>query len=177
MWQVMASAAPARPRPDAPAGPPPRMASCCIPTQPTEDFMGSEVTPYEKNILRWISVFKYPEGVPAEEGERWFIDVHSKEVMQQPGLTRYFSYRTLPILIAGRAEVAPWHRVTEQWYENFDGWKKSIIDSPPKYTKPPWAKYDKYPFLEPSIDFVSTFILEQPTNDFLRDDNLYFLRV
>jgi len=56
-----------------------------------------------------------------------------------------------------------WVRVTEQWYEDFTGWKKSVIDSPPKYTKPPWAKYDKYPFLEPYVDFTSTFILERPT--------------
>jgi hypothetical protein len=59
------------------------------------------------------------------------------------------------------------------WYENYDGWRKSVIDSTPKYTKPPWAKYDKYPFFEPYVDFVNTFILERPTDDFLRDRRGY----
>jgi len=152
-----------------------------VPAQPTEDFMGGELTPDEKTVLRWLIVFKYPEGVPVEEGEDWYLNIHAKEVMQQPGLTRFFSYRTLPFqfphpLPGQKSFMHPltrlttsWHRVSEQWYENINGWVKSVIDSPPKYTKPPWAKYDKYPFLEPYVNFVSTFILERPTDDFLRD--------
>jgi len=44
-----------------------------------------------------------------------------------------------------------------------------VIDSPPKYTKPPWAKYDKYPFLEPYVDFASTFLTERPDIDYLKE--------
>ncbi len=115
-------------------------------------------------------MLKYPDGVPVEEGEKWFLEVHSKEVAQQPGIIRYFSYRTMAP--PGRP-ASPWVRVVEQWYEDFEGWQKSVINSPPKYTRPPWAKYDKYPFLEPFVDLVSTFILEKPTNDWLRDYNGY----
>ena len=64
--------------------------------------------------------------------------------------------------------MPPWIRVSEQWYENFNGWKKAVIESPPKYTKPSWAKYDKYPFLEPGVDFVTTFLLEEPDIDFMK---------
>lgn len=147
---------------------------CYVPFEPTQDFMGKELNPWDKSFLRWITVFKYPEGVSMEEGEKWYLDIHSKEVMRQPGIIRYFSFRT--IHFPGHPPY-PWHRVSEQWYENFNCWKKSIIDSPPKYTKPPWAKYDEYPFLEPYVDFVSTFILERPTNDFLRDYMGYFIHV
>jgi hypothetical protein len=124
----------------------------------------------DKTILRWLIAFKYPQGVSVDEGEDWFLNVHSKEVIQQPGLIRYFSYRTVE-------SPFPWHRLTEQWYENFDGWRKSVIDSPPSYTEPPWAKRQKYPFLEPYSDFVSTFILERPTNDFLTDYHGYITAV
>jgi hypothetical protein len=152
--------------------------------------MGCGLRPEEKTILRWLILFKYPEGVPVEEGEDWFLNVHSKEVMQQPGLIRYFSYRTVTIKppppLAGQRPFArpyyspprysgPTHRVSEQWYENNNGWVKSVIDSPPKYTKPPWAKYNKYPFLEPYVDFASTFILERPTDDFLRDQRPLYI--
>jgi len=153
----------------------PKVVSIFVPPQPTEDFMGGEVTPDEKTILRWYIVFKYPDEVPVQEGEDWFLNIHAREVMQQPGLTRFFSYRASEIasLPGHRPSKGPpptaWHRLSEQWYENFDGWRKSVINSPRKYTKPPWGKYDQYPFLEPYVDFVSTFILERPTDDFLRD--------
>jgi hypothetical protein len=65
--------------------------------------------------------------------------------------------------------------VTEQWYANFSGWRKSIIESTPKYTKPPWAKYDQYPFLKPYKDFVGAFILERPTHNLLRDYMTYVI--
>ena len=157
--------------PGRPEGPHPFALQCFIPAEPTDDFMGGEVTADEKTILRWLVAFKYPDSVPVEEGEDWYLNVHSKEVMKQPGLTRYFSYRTVEV--PGLISQYPWHRVTEMWYENFKGWRKSIINSPPSYTKPPWVSYDKYPFLEPYSDFVSTFLLERPTDDFLRDVRSY----
>jgi hypothetical protein len=66
-----------------------------------------------------------------------------------------------------------WVRLTELWYEDFNSWKKAVIDSPPHYTKPPWATRDKYPFLEPYTDFASTFILERPDHDYMRDAHSY----
>ena len=41
----------------------------------------------------------------------------------------------------------------------------------------PWAKHNRYPFLEPYSDFVGAFILEAPTNDFLRDYHGYITAV
>ena len=61
-----------------------------------------------------------------------------------------------------------WHRVSEQWYENDNGWVDSIVKRPPAYTKPPWARFENYPFLVPGDEFVSTFLLERPDQDFLR---------
>jgi chalcone isomerase len=155
-----------------------------IPGEPTDDFLGAGLRYNETTILRWLMFYKYPEGVPVEEGEKWFLDVHAKEVMKQPGLIRYFSSRTLtmegplPTPPPGTRPFYPnpsplfgakWHRVSEQWYEDSKGWRKAVIESPPKYTKPKWAKYDKYPFFEPNVDFVSTFILEWPTDDFIKN--------
>ena len=67
-----------------------------LPPQATEDFMGHDVAPDNKTILRWYQMIKYPKGVSLEEGEDWYLNVHVKEVMQQPGLTRFFSTRTIP---------------------------------------------------------------------------------
>ena len=163
----------------------PKVATCFIPAQPTEDFMGSELQPHEKNVLRWYVLLKYPDGVSREEGEDWFLNVHAKEVIKQSGLYRFFSYQVIkePISLPGTWApdktpppdmiMSSWDRVCELWYETFDDWRQSVIKSPPKYTKPSWAKYDKYPFLEPYVDFISSFILERPNDEFLRDSRGY----
>lgn len=162
-----------------------------VPEKPTEDFMGSQRSLNDKTILRWMTVFRYPEGVSAKEGDDWYLNVHAKEVQQQPGLTRFFSYRTLSENTSKDQSTTPpevkdflhpkskcsfnWHRVSEQWYENSNGWEDSIVKNRQKYTPPPWANYKKYPFFEPSVDFFSTFILEHPTNNWLRDTSPFYI--
>lgn len=151
-----------------------------MPVTPTNDFQGRELSLDDKTILRWVTVFRYPEGVSVQEGDDWYVNVHAPEVMLQPGLTRFFSYRVIPSPVSvgkgrssflhPRSEVTSnWHRVSEQWYENANGWVESILTSPPVYTAPAWAKYDRYPFFEPGADFAGTFILERPSDDWLRE--------
>ncbi len=163
----------------------PKVATCFVPAQPTEDFLGSELQPHEKNVLRWYILIKYPDGVSGEKGEDWFLNTHAREVMRQPGLYRFFSYRVIKEPIALPGTWAPvkrpspetilhaWDRLVELWYDNFDDWRKSVMEAPPPYTKPPWAKYDNYPFLKPFVDFVSSFILERPSDEFLREARGY----
>jgi hypothetical protein len=153
-----------------------------VPAEPTEDFMGAELRYGEKTILRWVTVFRYPDGVSLEEGEDWYLNVHVPEVIQQPGLIRFFSHKALPgsplpghsskqkpfVTDCGPLLPLQWHRVSELWYENQTGWTDSIIKSPPQYTKPSWAKYGQYPFLQPRNEFISTFLLERPDQDMLR---------
>jgi hypothetical protein len=159
----------------------PTVAACFVPAQPTEDFLGHELQPHERNVLRWYVLLKYPDGVSFDEGERWFLDVHVPQAVRQPGLYRFFSYRVVkePLGLpgtwpGGNPPVGyAWDRVCELWYETFDDWRASVLGSPPAYTRPPWASWDAYPFLEPGTDFVSTFVLERPTDEFWRDSRGY----
>lgn len=139
--------------------------------RPTEDFKGAGLKVLDGNILRWVTIFKYPEGVSREEGDDWYINVHAKEVVEQTGLKRFFSFGA----VDPSSMVGPFQRVSELWYENSSAWRKAVIESPPKYTPPPWAKYTQYPFLQPDKDFVSTFLLERPECDFLKDYRGYNL--
>jgi hypothetical protein len=163
----------------------PRVASCFVPPQPTEDFLGSEYMPAEKVGLRWYVLFRYPQGVSREEGEDWFLGTHAPEVAKQPGLYRFFSYEAIqdaPALPgvwratdrppAGITEVR-WDRVHELWYETFSDWRRAVLEAPPIYSKPPWATRDVFPFVEPYVDLVSSFILERPNDEFLRDLRSY----
>jgi hypothetical protein len=163
----------------------PRVASGFVPPQPTEDFLGADHMPAEKVGLRWYILFRYPKGVSREEGEKWFLETHAPEVSRQPGLYRFFSYQVvqdapaLPgVWPAGAKPPADitegrWDRVTELWYETFSDWRHAVIDNPPAYTKPSWATQDAYPFVEPFEDFVSSFLLERPNDEFLRDLRSY----
>jgi len=163
----------------------PVVAACFVPPQPTEDFLGSDYLPAEKVGLRWYLLLRYPEGVSNEEGERWFRGVHAPEVMRQPGLYRFFSYRTVKNVpgLPGtwRTGGAPpadtlevrWDRVVELWYETFSDWRRAVVDEPPSYTMPEWATSPEYPFVKPFEGLVSSFILERPTDEFLRDLRAY----
>ncbi|MFO7965231.1 MAG: hypothetical protein R6U50_15010 [Desulfobacterales bacterium] len=135
-----------------------------VPAMPTDDFLGKEPSPEETTIFRWFRLLKYPDEVHAEEVERWYLDVHSKEAGQQPGLLRYVSHRLLDNPPDGISTDSPWHRVEEMWYENYDAWRKAVIESPPDYTPPSWKK--EPPFLES----VSNFLRCKPDVDFLKDN-------
>jgi hypothetical protein len=149
---------------------------------PTNDFSGAGNTLNDATILRWMVFLKYPEGVPVDECEDWYVNVHAKETLQQSGLTRFFSFRTvkdakLPPPKGGQKPfthpqtrlIQGWDRVAELWYENARGWRQSVIDRPPSYTPPPWGGHGTYPFFKPGTDFVGTFILERPADDYVRD--------
>lgn len=136
-----------------------------VPVRPTEDFKGRSLTINDGTIIRWLTIFKYPEGVSVEEGDDWYINVHAPEVMEQPGLKRFFSFAA----VEPSSKVGPFARVSELWYENHSVWQHSVVDSPLKYTPPSWAQWGHYPFLQPDVDFVSTFLLERPECNFLRD--------
>jgi hypothetical protein len=151
-----------------------------MPAEPTEDFLGGKCCFDDHTILRWVTVFRYPDGVSVEEGEDWYLNTHVPEVMKQPGLTRFFSTKAyLGKMPLPQGEdfkekhddlfYKQWHRVSEMWYENNTGWVNSILSNPPQYTKPRWATHDKYPLLIPGSEFISTFILERPDQDYIRD--------
>lgn len=131
-----------------------------VPCYATEDFKGRGLTLDKGTNIRWVVAHRYPEGVSVDEGEDWFLKVHAPEVTQQPGLKRYFSFKAV------EPKTGPFVRVSELWYENENAWRKAILESPPEYTKPPWASHDTYPFLRPGKDVVSIFLLESPTDDF-----------
>lgn len=163
-----------------------KVAMVDLPAAPTEDFLGYDTSIEERTILRWVIAFKYPDGVSVEEGDDWYLNIHANEVLRQPGLTRFFSYRVLasrqfgqggkPSFLHPRSSMlAGWHRVSEQWYENGEGWARSVLKTPPRYTAPPWATHSAYPFLEPGTDFISTFILERPTDDWLRQVSPFYV--
>jgi hypothetical protein len=63
-----------------------------VPANPTDVFYDSDPHPEKTTILRWITIIRYPEGVSVEDGEKWFLEVHAKEAVKQPGLLKFVSH-------------------------------------------------------------------------------------
>lgn len=135
-----------------------------VPANPTETFYDADPHPVKTSIVRWVTIIRYPDGVSVEDGEKWFLELHSKEAVKQPGLLKFVSYRVADFHDGGIQEVRgrTWERVCEYWYTDFDAWRKAILESPPEYTTPSWG--GKYPFVE----MTSTFIPYSHDVDFLK---------
>jgi hypothetical protein len=133
-----------------------------VPAVPSNDFLAKEPVPGDTEFLRWIRVIRYPREVAVTDGEKWYLEVFSKEVKQQPGLLKYVSHR----LLENPPIRTSWQRVEELWFENFDSWRQAVVVTPPHYTPPPWRKE------EPFVEMVSTFIRCKPDVDFLKDNPL-----
>lgn len=124
-----------------------------VPAKPTEVFLDSASEWDKATAIRWVTAIRYPEKVSVEDGEKWFLNVHAKEAVKQPGLIRFISYRVFDELTnTATGDTRKWIRINEYWYENFAAWRKAVIESPPKYTAPGWG--GKYPFVEMESTFV-----------------------
>lgn len=160
-----------------------------IPAEPTEDFLGSDWHFDEHPILRWLIAYRYPAGADISACDRFFLEQQAPEIMQMPGLVRFFSHRAvefegsaLPITTgendsAGKAEgfKRHWNRLSELWFENSEGWYNAVRRNPPVFTRPSWASSETFPFLKPGDDFIHTFVLESPDCDFTRTfSQLYY---
>jgi len=61
------------------------------------------------------------------------------------------------------------------WFDNGAAWTSTVVEGLPELTPPSWATYDRFPFLVPGRQFISTFILESPDADFTRTGrSLYY---
>jgi len=115
-------------------------------------------------MVKMVWVFGYPEGVSFEEGEKWYLGVHSQEVKNFPGLRKYLTWRILDV------KELPWYeeeyaraqpnyvRITELWWDDVESWLK-LRQGRVKLTPPPWG--------EPWLISRPVFVDEKPEYDFL----------
>jgi hypothetical protein len=159
----------------------PRVATGFFAAQPTDEICGGAVQPSERAVLRWYCLSRYPDGVSIAEGDDWFVTTPAPELAALGNPYRAFSTRAhpeaLPLPGQWPPHAAPprgslmlgWHRLTELWFETFDDWRAFIETAQARLAPPPWAGGRAYPYVDAGIDFVSTFLLERPTDEFLRD--------
>lgn len=159
--------------------------SCMVNAQPEDDFKGGGDAPDRHFVLRWVQLLEYPEGVDKAAADAWYTGPFAQAACQQGSLNRFFSFQAVKeaLHVPGHwaeGESTPdyvgvpadhrWDRVTEMWFDDFDGWR-AFVNA--KLPAPDWAQTERVPFLTPYDNFVSAFLLEIPAYDWLRIDRAF----
>jgi len=126
------------------------------------DFKGSKRTIEDGPNFRWLTVFKYPEGISQEEGDDWYVNKLAPQLTELPELNRFISSRVLD-----EPRTSPFHRVAELWFDSSKAWYKAIVENKHKFIKPYWATNEFFPYMEPYRDFVGIFLMDRPESDHL----------
>ena len=94
--------------------------------------------------MRWLFLFKYPEGVSKEDGERWYLGAHTQEAkkMVANGLVSYKTWKAVPspYETSGRLNLNEWDRVTELGFEDFESFRRATENGGP-FTPPPYGPH------------------------------------
>ena len=109
---------------------------------------------------RWQFVMKYPEGVSAEEGDKWFYEEVIPKFKDMPEVTRILSSK-----IIQEVNGCPFHRVVEMWFECPSAWYRCAVENAKEIKKPSWAKYDQFPYLKPKFEIASLFLSDIAESD------------
>lgn len=126
-----------------------------------EDFKGQGRTIEDGPNYRWQFVMKYPEGVSAEEGDKWFHEEVIPKFKDMPEVNRILSSK-----IIKEVNGCQFHRVVEMWFEGPSAWHKCAVERAKEISKPAWAQYDQFPYLRPKFEIASLFL-----SDIARSDN------
>lgn len=70
-------------------------------------------------MIKWLWLMRYPEGVPVEEGEKWYFEVHTQEAKNFPDLKKYLTWKVLDV----PERPTNFVRVTELWYDSLESWR------------------------------------------------------
>ncbi len=125
-------------------------------------------------MIRMVFFLRYPDGVPVEEGERWYLGTHTQEAKLQAGLCRYVSWRAqaAPTGVPGRPleELNKWVRLTEVCFTDWNAWREATIVNARHYTPAPWADPAKVQ-RGASASYVGEIIFlgDRPEYDLLRE--------
>lgn len=126
-----------------------------------EDIKGRGRTIEDGPNYRWQFVMKYPDGISLEEGDKWFYEELIPKFELMPEVNRVLTSK-----IIQDVNNCPFQRVVEMWFDSQSAWYKCAVENAKNIEKPVWAKYDKFPYLNPKYEFASIFL-----SDIARSDN------
>ena len=133
-----------------------------IPVWWEEDFKGEGRTVEDGPNYRWMFMVKYPEGVSAEEGDKWLKEEFIPAWTSHEGCTRCVSSK-----IKKEVNGCDFDRIVEMWFECQTAWCDAAAAAAEKCAKPAWAETEDFPYLKKSYGISGIFL-----SDYARSDNL-----
>jgi hypothetical protein len=126
-----------------------------VPVWWEEEFKGKERTVEDGPNYRWQFVLRYPDGVPAEEGDDWFYKKVIPLFSDMPEVTRILTSR-----IKRDVNGCPYHRLAEMWFDSPSDWYRAAVEKAVSIEKPDWANREKFPYLKPRFEISSIFVTD-----------------
>jgi hypothetical protein len=131
-----------------------------VPVWWEEDFKGKGRTVAEGPNYRWQFAMRYPEGVSAEEGDRWFYEEFVPGFAEMPEVNRFLTSRVMQ-----EVNGCPMQRVVEMWFDGPEEWHQAAVVKAEGIRKPEWATQDSFPYLKSRFEFMSIFLTDIATSD------------
>lgn len=137
-----------------------------IPVWWDEDLKGKGRTIADGPNYRWQFILKYPEGVSAEDGEKWFYDVIVPYFQNCPLCNRILTSKVLKEL-----NGTPYDRVAELWFDGPDEWYEAVVKNADQIAAPAWrdkCSQDKFPYVKPMFEMTGIFLSDYAASDILK---------
>lgn len=129
-----------------------------------EDFKGAERTIADGPNYRWQFVYKYPDDVSEEEGEKWFYEEVIPYFQRSDKVNRILSSK-----IIQEINDCQFYRVVEIWFDGPNEWYDVAVLQAEKGLKAPvWigkASQDRFPYMKPYFEFASLFLTDRAASD------------
>lgn len=134
-----------------------------LPINWEEDFKGSERTTEDTPNYRWQFLIQYPDGVPKEDGEKWFYGQVVPFFSGNPFVNRFVSSK---VIMNHGAPDANYDRCCEIWFDGEEEWYRCCVEMADRQiAKPAWAQQDRFPYLKADHNIVSIFTGDIPALD------------
>ena len=105
---------------------------------------------------------RYPDGISAEEGDRWMKESFIPAFTAQDEVTRCLSSR-----IMKEVNGCDFDRIVEMWFPCQSAWVDAVKKAAETVQKPVWAETEDFPYLKKSYGFIGIFL-----SDIARSDNM-----
>ena len=127
-----------------------------------QDLKGTGRTMVDGPNYRWQFLISYPEG-HKEDGDQWMMNEVLPAFAAMPEVTRMMTSKV-------KKEINNCHmdRCVEMWFDGPEEWYHCAVENAVAITKPEWAEYDSFPYLQPQFQFASLFLTDIATSDNLK---------
>jgi len=147
-----------------------------------------------RQVVRFIYLFNYPEGISVEESEKWFFDEHVPAVKKMPGIVRYNTWKGLPpirmwtfdpydrfvrlveLVFSGMEDcLSATVRNPELWRSGVEGrpgfreLECLMLDEEPQYNLLKDIPVQQFPYLSNPAKYTSGKMLEDDFDDVIID--------